>query len=196
MENKLERVVKTPKLLDLDRGLLVFEGAPITLDKYGAWVIDIPTTPHVFIVKRLWFNRKLNPCYEQIRVLIGHAGFVYKNGKYIWIFTNGQSVSGTAKAYSNKTNQQIDFVVACSSSYADLSISPFLIPLPDDIEDSLLTELPIHETYALKETVGVQSALIVPETEEVNLSINLDLMNLKNPRNLEAKKSKQVYQEM
>lgn len=194
MKDKLIIEKGNPKLVNLEGGQRVYIGVPWAKRVYGtAYEIQIPNTPCVFTAERLQFNLTL-PIFENVTVVLAHAGLRFESGQYYWQFQDNQQVGTVVEAFNLHSQTPIDIVIACSGSYADLHVSSDLISLGEVPELQLVNNLP-NSSFIFGENIRVQSTMALGG-DGVNLNVNCDLQKLKNREFLEKRKSSLSYREL
>lgn len=193
MSGRFEVINTTPSLINLPNGSEVFNGIPLQTRSYGeVQAIEVPRIPHVFRVRRVQFNRTA-PIYDDVVVVLGHAIFVLSNGLYHWRFSDGQSVSKVIEGLHVALEANVDLIIACSGSYADVNISSHTTPFLAMPSTELVRGLPKGVTYFYGEDIKVSSFFL--DTDQISVNIRCNSERMRNPEVLERKRSKYEYRE-
>lgn len=193
MNNLLTIRNSEPQLIELGNGLKAYMGVPLKQEiRSGMVEVQAPKIPHIFQASKFQFNRTV-PIFENVNILIAHAGLKLENGRYTWCFQDHQIVGDIVDNFNSQSDTSIDFVIGCSGSYADLNTSLELFPLSELPDSNIVDGLP-GCSYIFGEDIGLQSFLI-PDSYTVYLSVNCDLSKLQRPEFLQRKKSKLEYKE-
>lgn len=192
MRNLLKPEISIPQLLRFNNGALAYIGVPLKSTSIsGSPEIEIPKVPHVFTASHLLLNGSTTSVFEEVSVIIAHAGLIFENGQYSWRFADNQLVGKVVEGLSSDYDRTIDFVIGCSGSYADIATSRVLVPLK--VIPKQILGLP-NATYVFGENIRVQS-LLIPGFPRLYQNVICDLNNLRNTEILSSKKSKLEYRE-
>ncbi len=195
MNNILGKNNYSPTPIVLDGENLIYLGVPLKDRVMNTLEIQIPKTPHIFKVHRLKFNNDITIVYEDVVIATAHGGLKIIDGKYHWIFDDGQLVGDVIDKFNDQSETPVDFVIACSGNYFDPNISMGLRPLETQVSELEIYGLPKGSSYILGENIRIQSS-VLPINDIICLNINCDLSKLRNPNAVLRRKSELEWREL
>lgn len=146
MSRYCETTEKLEVLLDPDKKIWVTEGVPVKDKNSSPKEIEIPNSPHVFMVRDLWVSDENNKnlLLTDVPIIFAHG---YRVGD-VWKFANGQPVAETVQAYNEKAKLNntptIEFILSCNRDNSNDPLGIKVKDVPDHIAQAVGETISLH----------------------------------------------------